>query len=174
MAPPAAAGSEQLGSSCCPSLFLLPPSSPLTLPLLSPCLPAFNHTTPAPPPPSFLLAVLGTDYTGNVCGADVPGKSYITYPRTNDDFLMNFGKSNPLDYSFYGICMPSCPGALSVVCNYDTAAKKFSAVGQADLLNCLALSTAVPGGGSGAVPSCSDVSNNCWVIPQATTSVLFR
>jgi hypothetical protein len=36
---------------------------------------------------------------------------YIAYPRTNEDFIANLGKTNPLDYKFYGICVASCPGA---------------------------------------------------------------
>ncbi len=56
--------------------------------------------------------VYGTDYTGAVCGADTgrEGLRYTAYPRTNEDFVANLGKTNPLDYKFYGICVESCPG----------------------------------------------------------------
>ena len=48
--------------------------------------------------------VFGSDYNGNVCGSDVSGM-YITYPRINEDFLLNYGKTNPATYSFFGMCV---------------------------------------------------------------------
>lgn len=61
----------------------------------------------------------GTDFAGRTCGAEEDGmgaKRYMTYPRTNEDFIANLGKTNPLDYTFYGVCVDKCPGALDVVC----------------------------------------------------------
>lgn len=59
----------------------------------------------------------GTDYEGNVCGMGaMKDRRYTAYPRGNFDFIMNAGKS-PLDYSFYGICVASCPGDVTPVCN---------------------------------------------------------
>lgn len=31
------------------------------------------------------------------------------------DFLINLGKTNPLDYKFYGVCVSRCPASLDVV-----------------------------------------------------------
>jgi hypothetical protein len=59
--------------------------------------------------------VYGTDYQGEVCGSATGKESsvFITYPRTNEDFIANLGKKNPLDYKFYGICVDKCPGEYS-------------------------------------------------------------
>jgi hypothetical protein len=35
-------------------------------------------------------------------------------PRPQD-FLINLGKTNPLDYKFYGVCTSRCPASLDVV-----------------------------------------------------------
>ena len=54
-----------------------------------------------------MCAVYGTDYQGNVCGGKYSTESankYTAYPRTNEDFVLNVGKTNPLDYKFYGVC----------------------------------------------------------------------
>ena len=37
-------------------------------------------------------------------------------------------RTSPLDYKFYGVCVSSCPAALSVVCNYDATATPWSKV----------------------------------------------
>ena len=53
-----------------------------------------------------MCAVYGTDYQGNVCGGKYSTESankYTAYPRTNEDFVLNVGKTNPLDYKFYGV-----------------------------------------------------------------------
>ena len=122
-----------------------------------------------PPPSSFSLfsfflpyrAVYGTDYTGATCGqgarASLP---VITYPRLQTDFFLNLAASSPLDYKFYGICLPSCPGTLQVVCNYNAASAS-----QAVMLDCF-------NGGSSAL--CTNITASCWVTPIATSPTFFR
>jgi hypothetical protein len=58
----------------------------------------------AGPPAASPAAVYATDYRGNVCGVDSPvqSKKYTAYPRTQQDFLMNVAKTDPLQYKFYG------------------------------------------------------------------------
>ena len=64
----------------------------------------------------------GTDYQGNTCGINgLSGSPYITYPRTNEDFVLNLQKTDPLTYTFYGVCVAQCPTTLTVICNYGTA-----------------------------------------------------
>ena len=114
----------------------------------------------------------GTDYMGRVCGVDegTAGK-YITYPRINDDFLANFGKS-PVNYKFYGVCVSSCPtfsfdvSALTpeIVCN-DIGAPLLSADRSATL-TCL-----LPGNTDNA---CYATQANCWLMPLPTASTMFR
>ena len=114
--------------------------------------------------------IYGTDYKGQICGVDteVEDKIYIAYPRTNEDFLANLGKSSPLDYKFYGICVKSCPQTLDVVCHYklfdETVYTK--SVKQ----SCISDSSYNPGNSI----DCNKVRNNCWLIPQETSSMLYR
>lgn len=139
------------------------------------------------------------------------GSKYTTYPRTNEDFLINIAKTNPLDYKFYGargagrvnggglgrgcrnipcqpappshakprarhhlagVCVPSCPGFLDVVCNYDdpSIAAPGSLYTQPTMLACLTNGSFVPPAGV----SCATVNAHCWVTPQLTQSVFFR
>ena len=104
---------------------------------------------------------------GNVCGVDdALGSSanYIVYPRTNEDFILNLQKTNPLEYTFYGICATKCPGALDVVCNYGTAGT------QADLQTCMTSQAA----SAGSVADCGTARKNCWINAQPTTSIMFH
>lgn len=62
--------------------------------------------------------VYGTDYTGKVCGMDTRSSTkYTVYPRLQQDFFLNLAKASPLDYTFYGVCVSSCPGAVSLLRN---------------------------------------------------------
>ena len=112
----------------------------------------------------------GTDYQGNVCGVDdALGASakFIVYPRTNEDFILNLQKTNPLDFSFYGICAEKCPGPLEVVCNYKVAGVTGAA--QADLLTCMSGSAATAG-----AADCGAARKNCWVNAQPTAPIMFH
>lgn len=56
--------------------------------------------------------VYGTDYTGTVCGMGARSSlKYTVYPRLQQDYFLNLAKSSPLDYTFYGVCVSTCPGA---------------------------------------------------------------
>jgi choline transporter-like protein 2/4/5 len=106
----------------------------------------------------------GTDYKGQVCGFDGPVKDmkYITYPRTNEDFVLNMQKKSPLEYTFYGVCVSSCPEALSVTCNYDLGLT----VTEAEKLSCMTSSS--------STSNCVTIRKNCWLQPQVTSSIMFR
>ena len=119
----------------------------------------------------------GTDYMGRVCGVDAgtAGK-YITYPRINDDFLANFGKS-PVNYKFYGVCAASCPTfsfnvstlastKIPIVCN-DAGAPFIST----QTSNDTALACLLPGNTDNA---CYATQANCWLMPLPTASTMFR
>ena len=81
----------------------------------------------------------GTDYTGATCGQGSRASTpLITYPRLQSDFFLNLAASSPLAYTFYGICVASCPGTLTVVCNYNAATGS-----QAAMLPCF--NTGAPG-----------------------------
>jgi len=106
-----------------------------------------------------------------VCGLDAkPGadSKFIVYPRVNEDFILNLQKTNPLDYTFYGICVKSCPPSLFVVCNYGSVAP---AAAQADLLTCMTTPAAAS---AGSVPDCGAARDNCWVNAQSTASIMFH
>jgi len=109
----------------------------------------------------------GTDYKGQVCGSDISSKAYVTYPRTNEDFIANLGKTNPMDYKFYGICVSSCPDSLSIVCNYDIDENVVYTTSFKE--QCLTDSNFNP-----SVPSCTPVRNGCWITPQRTSPIMFR
>ena len=55
-------------------------------------------------PLPLLMLVYGTDYLGRTCGVDSPVQNmrYTAYPRTNEDFVINVFKSDPLHFKFYG------------------------------------------------------------------------
>ena len=88
---------------------------------------------------------------------------YIVFPRTNEDFILNLQKSNPLDYTFYGVCAPKCPGALDVICNYGTAGT------QPDLLDCMTSQAS----SAGSVADCGAARKNCWINAQPTAAIMF-
>jgi choline transporter-like protein 2/4/5 len=117
----------------------------------------------------------GVDYKGQTCGmGDLSSKKFTAYPRMNDDFLLNLAKNSPLDYKFYGVCVSSCPGTLSVVCNYEDAGINSAAATnpytQDVLLQCLTNATYSPPTGV----ACSSVKSTCWVVPLQTSSVMYR
>ena len=95
--------------------------------------------------------------------------NYIIYPRTNEDFILNLQKTNPLDYTFYGICATSCPGPLAVVCNYDVAG--VTGATQADLLKCMTTPSAAS---AGSATDCGKARSNCWINAQPTASIMFH
>ena len=88
-----------------------------------------------------------------MCGVDSAAGSsatYVVYPRTNEDFLLNLQKTDPMHYSFYGVCVQACPSALDLTCNYE-------------------VDTSVPAGSS---VSCMDVKPRTvsWVRPLRAIS----
>ena len=114
-----------------------------------------------------LRLVYGTDYQGTTCGTGAQAAApFITYPRLQTDFILNLAAADPLAYRFYGVCVPTCPGTRSVVCNYGVGA----GASQAALLSCL------EGGGPPPAPLslCANVTAGCWVTPIATSSTFFR
>lgn len=111
--------------------------------------------------------VYGSDYTGKTCGMNSnEGRKYIAYPRANnEDFVANIGKTNPLDFKFYGICLSSCPKFGDVVCNYNVPGT-FS---QTDRMSCI-----VNGTSTDASVPCPTVVDNCWITPLDTSSIMYR
>lgn len=121
------------------------------------------------------LVVYGTDYKGQTCGVDEPVKDmkYIVYPRTNEDFLVNLTK-DPSEYTFYGICAASCPAKLDVVCNYEPA--DLANIPMIHKTACLDGTSAATDTIPGTTPArtCQYVMDSCWILPEATSSVLYR
>jgi hypothetical protein len=68
----------------------------------------------------------------------------------------------------------SCPGALQVICNYDspliTDASMAVNYTQPVMTQCLTNSSYMAPSGV----DCGAVNANCWIIPQATSAILFR
>lgn len=92
---------------------------------------------------------------------------FITYPRTNEDFIANMGVKNPLEYKFYGICSAACPAFLDVVCNYD-----FASLGTNEQkLRCM---TDAPNTAPLTAEQCRSLKKNCWINAQETSSIMFR
>ena len=120
--------------------------------------------------------VYGTDYMGQTCGSD-PGVKEMpltVYPRTNEDFLANQAKASPLDYTFYGVCVATCPGPLDVVCNYDKA-KAADGWTPAARTDCWGSSPGFVAASTPLGETCSEVtSGGCWINPLQTSAVLFR
>ena len=162
------------------------------IPLPTPPTPFFLSAPPphTPRPHSSPCPVYGTDYAGRVCGVDSVGGStlgkYITYPRVNQDFLANYGKS-PLNYKFYGVCVSSCPtyafspsnfssNVIPYVCNGDGAdgfsasekAQGWSVDGTTSTYQCLVDSSLKDSN------SCASALSNCWLMTLPTTSTMFR
>lgn len=68
----------------------------------------------------------GTDYNGTTCGTGAMEDKMLTfYPRMTQDLLEQAADPTlaPTDYSFYGICVSSCPSAGKYVCNYKVEAE---------------------------------------------------
>ena len=120
-----------------------------------------------------------------MCGSSGTKGYYITYPRINEDFIANLGISDPTKFKFYGICMDSCPTQFQVVCNsegsgypaltYPTLAgtniqQHFSKFTNDQLLACVSYDSFAGAG----TTSCSEINANCWITPQATTSIMYR
>lgn len=87
----------------------------------------------------------------------------MTYPRIIEDFVVNFGKKDPRDFRFYGVCVEQCPQPEDIVCNDEgTTLKEQTA--QAALTKCLV-------GESGhGVSNCDILKQNCWVTPPLPMS----
>lgn len=83
------------------------------------------------------------------------------------DFIANLGVSNPMDYKFYGICVSSCPAALDTVCNYELDTSVYNATIVDSCMNNVSYTPPSP-------LTCDKVSENCWVTPQKTSSLMFR
>ncbi|GMF45461.1 unnamed protein product [Phytophthora fragariaefolia] len=71
----------------------------------------------------------GSDYNGTTCGTGKhEGRTLTFYPRITQDLLEQ--SSNPSlsakDFSFYGVCVSSCPEAGSYICNYEAEAEILS------------------------------------------------
>jgi choline transporter-like protein 2/4/5 len=115
--------------------------------------------------------VYGTDYQGNLCGTEsLEQAKYIVYPRTNQDFLWNINTKNPLEYKFFGICTPHCPGLrgdIDFVCDYTihrpTQPLPFS---RPFILDCLARQD--------QVAQCRTIRKHCYHVPVPTKPILNR
>lgn len=116
--------------------------------------------------------VYGNDYQGNTCGVgDFKDRKYTVYPRVNEDFLINLGKTNPLDYKFFGVCVSRCPSQLDVVCKYNTG---FTVGVTPYTMNAARECIAIPSQADPPLVNCAAVRANCWIIPVDTASTLFR
>ncbi|ETI54567.1 hypothetical protein F443_02632 [Phytophthora nicotianae P1569] len=68
----------------------------------------------------------GSDYNGTTCGTGKQQDQPLTfYPRITQDLLEQ--ASNPAlsvdDFSFYGVCVATCPDAGTYICNYEAEAE---------------------------------------------------
>uniref|UniRef100_H3GJB7 Choline transporter-like protein n=1 Tax=Phytophthora ramorum TaxID=164328 RepID=H3GJB7_PHYRM len=64
----------------------------------------------------------GSDYNGSTCGTGEQEEYPLTfYPRITQDLLEQASNPSlsPEDFSFYGVCVESCPDAGSYICNYE-------------------------------------------------------
>lgn len=124
--------------------------------------------------------IYGTDYRGKVCGYDdgLKDRKLIVYPRTQEDFLINFAETNPLKYKFYGVCVEKCPVAEEVndgfripaiVCNDELVGTGSLTYEQELMSKPAEYRTCMDTGTQGSV-NCKDVRRNCWFIPQDTKS----
>lgn len=113
--------------------------------------------------------IYATDYTGQICGTgSVSGQKYAVYPRLGLDFFLNLNKS-PTDYTFYGVCVSTCPTQYQAVCNYNIPVSTTGTgpYNQTFLQQCLMY----PNQATGA---CVPVVNNCWTMPVTTSPVFYR
>lgn len=68
----------------------------------------------------------GTDYNGTTCGTGAREDLQLTfYPRMSQDLLEQAMDPtlSPTDYSFYGVCVATCPVVGSYFCNYEAEAE---------------------------------------------------
>lgn len=136
--------------------------------------------------PSRLVA--GQDYKGRTCGHSdgVKDMPRIMYPRTNEDLVANLGKE-PQDYAFYGICVEQCntkdtQESIVVVCNEEqpgsAAINEWPSPAQDVLTNPVSGCFGSPLVNSNAIDgqsyTCAQLSENCWVVPVFTSSILTR
>ena len=121
------------------------------------------------------LSVYGSDYLGGTCGTDQPGK-FIVYPNVIQDYIANYGKTDITKYKFYGICVSSCPAAMSAVCNYDTPEYPFSQLNSTAVDDCLNYGNMsdLTTSSSGLTIPCGIVKSSCWITPITTESLAYR
>lgn len=134
--------------------------------------------------------LMGTDYEGNTCGvantgtnpsgvvlSDMTTKKRITYPRLIQDILLQQSKgltvSNPLSFSFFGVCTAACPKVNDIVCTDKQAARNavLYPTNTAQEVR-LCLQSNLPASMKSA--ACTEVSSGCWINLFDTTSVFFR
>ncbi|GMF23355.1 unnamed protein product [Phytophthora lilii] len=68
----------------------------------------------------------GSDYNGTTCGTGKHEHHTLTfYPRITQDLLEQASNPSlsPADFSFYGVCVASCPDAGTYICNYEAEAE---------------------------------------------------
>ncbi|KAF1772389.1 Necrosis inducing protein [Phytophthora cactorum] len=62
----------------------------------------------------------GSDYNGTTCGTGKHQDQPLTfYPRITQDLL----EQAPIHFSFYGVCVATCPDAGTYICNYEAEAE---------------------------------------------------
>eukprot|EP01029_Cantina_marsupialis_P022930 TRINITY_DN5644_c0_g1_i1.p1 TRINITY_DN5644_c0_g1~~TRINITY_DN5644_c0_g1_i1.p1 ORF type:complete len:786 (-),score=258.57 TRINITY_DN5644_c0_g1_i1:291-2648(-) len=99
--------------------------------------------------------IFGTDYDGTPCGMDEnDGKKHMVYPRIQEDFVANLGKS-PLDYKFFGICNDGCPKAGDIICTKEVDAKGWDM--ETKFPDCTNESHA-----DYNTADCTQIRTNCW------------
>ncbi|KAE9009355.1 hypothetical protein PR003_g15784 [Phytophthora rubi] len=70
--------------------------------------------------------LFGSDYNGTTCGTGKHDNQPLTfYPRITQDLVEQASNPSlsPKDFSFYGVCVASCPDAGTYICNYEAEAK---------------------------------------------------
>ncbi|KAG2770840.1 hypothetical protein PC129_g6906 [Phytophthora cactorum] len=68
----------------------------------------------------------GSDYNGTTCGTGKHQDQPLTfYPRITQDLLEQASNPSlsPEDFSFYGVCVATCPDAGTYICNYEAEAE---------------------------------------------------
>ncbi|KAK1933985.1 Choline transporter-like protein 2 [Phytophthora citrophthora] len=68
----------------------------------------------------------GSDYNGTTCGTGKHGEQPLTfYPRITQDLLEQASNPSlsPQDFSFYGVCVATCPDPGTYLCNYEVEAE---------------------------------------------------
>ncbi|KAG1693828.1 hypothetical protein DVH05_022930 [Phytophthora capsici] len=67
----------------------------------------------------------GSDYNGTTCGTGKHEEQPLTfYPRITQDLLEQISNPSlsPEDFSFYGVCVATCPDPGTYLCNYEEEA----------------------------------------------------